>query len=186
MDKLEIVIAGVGGQGSLLASKILGALCVARGLDVKVNEVHGMSQRGGSVVTMVRAGKNVASPLVTPGTVDFLIAFERLEAVRYFHYCTQNAKIIISSQSIKIAGGNNGFSAGIIGGEMIDAPELARLSGDARCANVVLLGAAANYMDFTDQEWHNALSSVIKPKFIDVNLKAFTLGKEHKQAVRGE
>lgn len=177
---INIVIAGVGGQGSILASKVFGSLFLSRGMDVKVNEVHGMSQRGGSVVTMVRAGDKVYSPLVSPGEADILIGLELHEAIRATPYLSQNGKMIVSSRSIPIRQSGKASAIGLIGRHnmQIDALELAKEAGNPRSENVVLLGAASKVMDFTQDEWEQALRVHVKPQHIDVNLKAFTLGRE--------
>lgn len=175
---INVVIAGVGGQGSILASKVLGSLFLSRGMDVKVNEVHGMSQRGGSVVTMVRAGEKVYSPLVSPGEADILIGLELHEAIRATIYLSLEGKMIVSSRKIPIRQAANITSVVFDGHEPIDALELAKEAGNPRCENVVLLGAASKVMDFTQEEWEQALREHVKPQHIDVNLKAFTLGRE--------
>ena len=171
---MNIVIAGVGGQGSILAAKILGSLFMERGLDVKVNEVHGMSQRGGSVVTMVRAGETVYSPLVTEGTADLLIGLELTEAVRAMPYLKPGGKAFVSSRVIPIAGG----PSGVIGGGVtpIDAHGIAERAGNKRCENTVLLGAASKALDFTQDEWEKAFRFSMKPEHLDVNLIAFSEG----------
>lgn len=177
---MNIVIVGVGGQGSLLASQILGNLFMNRGLDVKVNEVHGMSQRGGNVVTMVRAGERVASPVVMPGTADVLIALEMLEAARGMYYLKPDGILVASSRMILPLSARkqeSAFSVGVIGGVTLDALALAMEAGNERAANVVLLGAVSAQMDFSEEEWETAVRLAVKPKFIDVNLKAFTLGR---------
>jgi indolepyruvate ferredoxin oxidoreductase beta subunit len=171
----NIVIAGVGGQGSILAAKILGSLFLARGYDVKLNEVHGMSQRGGVVVTMCKAGEKVFSPLVTPGTADILIGMELSEAVRAAPYLKPEAKTFVSSRVIPIAGQGAFADPGIY--KTIDALAIAEKAGNKRCENTVLLGAASKALDFTREEWEAAICEHVKPEHIDVNLKAFTEGQ---------
>ncbi|MDR1668436.1 MAG: indolepyruvate oxidoreductase subunit beta [Oscillospiraceae bacterium] len=179
---INIVIAGVGGQGSILAAKVLGSLYLSHGLDVKVNEVHGMSQRGGSVVTMVRAGEKVYSPLVSPGEADLLIGLECQEAMRAVPFLSPDGKAVISLRNIPIrqqqAGSASG--SGVIGRDclQIDALALAKEAGNPRCENVVLLGAASKFLNFTRDEWESAIREHIKPQHIEVNLKAFTLGEK--------
>ncbi len=175
---INIVIAGVGGQGSILAAKVLGSLLLSRRMDVKVNEVHGMSQRGGSVVTMVRAGDKVYSPLVSPGEADIIMGLELHEAMRATPYLSKNGKMIVSSRNIPIRQAGQASASGLIGQKHIDALELAKEAGNPRSENVVLLGAASKAMDFTQDEWEQALRAHIKPQHINVNLKAFTLGRE--------
>ncbi len=174
----NIVIAGVGGQGSLLASKILGDLFMSRGVDVKVNEIHGMSQRGGSVVTTVRAGEKVYSPLIAAGEADILIGLEITEAARSLPLLKNNGKLFASSRRISVSANGSAPPVGIIGADPIDAPALAAEAGNVRCENVVMLGAASSALDFTADEWEDALRGAVKPLHIDVNLKAFTLGRQ--------
>jgi indolepyruvate ferredoxin oxidoreductase beta subunit len=173
---MNIVIAGVGGQGSILAAKILGSLFMSRGMDVKVNEVHGMSQRGGVVVTMVKAAETVYSPLVAPGTGDMLIGMELSEAVRAAPYLKKDCKTFVSSHIIPIAGQGPYADPGIY--ETIDAFALAEKAGNKRCENAVLLGAASKALDFTQEEWEAAMREHIKPEHIEVNLKAFAAGRD--------
>ena len=179
----NVLIVGVGGQGSLLASQLLGNLYLARGLAVKVNEVHGMSQRGGSVVTTVRAGERVDSPVIVPGTADLLISFEQLEAQRWAHFLSPEGKLVASTQKIlpmPVISGVTAYPPGITErckGLWIDATAIAAEAGNVRCSNVALLGAASVVMDFSQDEWTAALSAVIKPALLEVNLKAFALGR---------
>ncbi|MCL1807016.1 MAG: indolepyruvate oxidoreductase subunit beta [Oscillospiraceae bacterium] len=171
---MNIVIAGVGGQGSILAAKILGSLYMERGLDVKVNEVHGMSQRGGTVVTMVRAGEQVYSPLVAPGTADLLIGLELTEAVRAVSYLKPDGKSFVSSRTISIAGQGVFADPGLF--QTINALELAEKAGNKRCENTVLLGAASKMLDFTQDEWKKVFRFSMKPELFEVNYHAFLEG----------
>ncbi|MDR0294105.1 MAG: indolepyruvate oxidoreductase subunit beta [Oscillospiraceae bacterium] len=174
---MNIIIAGVGGQGSILAAKIFGSLYLARGFDVKVNEVHGMSQRGGSVVTMVRAGDKVYSPLVMPGGADLLIGLEVTETARCLRWLSPNGKTVVSSWRIPIQGDESGPCI-LLGEPQIDAHGLAAKAGSPRCENTVLLGAASKLLDFTEEEWEQAIRENVKPSTLDVNMKAFKAGRD--------
>lgn len=173
-SSVSIVIAGVGGQGSIFTAKILGSLYMRRGLDVKLTEVHGMAQRGGSVVTMMKAGESVGSPVVTPGTGDCLIGMELQEAVRAAPLLKKDAKTFVSSRVIAIAGQNDYKQSDPFGA--IDAHGMASEAGNSRCENAVLLGAFSKTVDFTEAEWEAAIRENVKPELVDVNLKAFKMG----------
>lgn len=189
MSKINnILIVGVGGQGSLLASRILGNIFLAQGLSVKVSEVHGMSQRGGSVVTYVRAGEDVASPLVLQGETDTIIAFEQLEAARWLPWLKKDGTMVMSSQKISpmpvITGAAvypdnivDTLTASGVKIVAIDALSLAKEAGSAKAANIVMLGAASKLIGFDEETWKQAMRAEIKPKFIEMNLKAFELGR---------
>jgi indolepyruvate ferredoxin oxidoreductase beta subunit len=172
---INIVIAGVGGQGSIFTAKILGSLYMGRGHDVKLTEVHGMAQRGGSVVTMMKAGERVGSPVITPGTGDYLIGMELQEAVRAASLLKNDAKAFVSSRIIPIAGQKDYKQSDPFGA--IDAHGIAGEAGNARCENAVLLGAFSNAVDFTEAEWEAAIRANVKPELADVNLKAFKMGQ---------
>ena len=183
----NILIVGVGGQGSLLASKLLGRLFMMHDYDVKVNEVHGMSQRGGSVVTTVKGGKRVDSPLVVPGECDLLIALEQLEAYRWAHYLRPEGTLVASSQQIypmPVIMGREAYPEDIpaalpdaLKSYWVDALTLAQQAGSARCANVVMLGAASRFMDFSSLEWTQALAESLPQKVAGMNMTAFELGR---------
>jgi len=183
----NILIAGVGGQGSLLASRVLGAFFLSQGLDVKVSEVHGMSQRGGSVVTYVRAGERVDSPLVPAGEADLLIGLEYLEALRWTEHVKPDGAVVLNTQKIlpmPVITGSMSYPDGIAetileSGRrtvVLDALALAKQAGDLRAVNVVLLGAASKLLGGAPADWEAALTACVKPKFLDVNLKAFRVG----------
>ena len=187
MATTSIMIVGVGGQGTLLSSRLLGSLLVSKGFDVKVSEVHGMSQRGGSVVTYVRYGDSVSSPIVTKGQSDIILAFEQLEAARWLPYLKKGGKIIINEQTMdpmSVITGAAEYPDGIIekikssGADVttVDALGLALQAGTAKSVNVVLIGVMARYMDFTKEEWEQAIKETVPEKFLDMNLKAFSLG----------
>ena len=172
----NIMIVGVGGQGTLIASRILGGLAMRKGYDVKLSEVHGMAQRGGSVVTFVRYGDEVAEPIVEPGCADVLIAFERLEAKRYAHFLKKDGVVIVNDQRIDpmpVVIGAAEYPEGIL-------EELGKTHTvyaiDAKCFNVIVLGMAAKHMDYTEEDWHSVIAHVVKPQFVELNQKAFDLG----------
>ena len=187
MKTTNIMIVGVGGQGSLLASKLLGQLLVAENYDVKVSEVHGMSQRGGSVVTYVKYGEKVYSPMICDGEADFIISFETIEAARWVSCLKPDGKIIVSTQKMDpmpvIVGAavypenvldeieNAGISI-----DKIDALTLAEQAGSAKAVNIVLMGRLAKYLDIPTERWIEEIEKAVKPKFVDINKKAFMLG----------
>ena len=187
MDNFCMLIVGVGGQGTLTASKILGYLANKKGFDVKVSEVHGMSQRGGSVVTYVKFGESVFSPLIEEGEADVIIAFEALEALRWIPYLKPNGKLIANSQKIE--------PMPVITGKMkypdapeaklqkacpdaiiIDALSIATECGNKRSVNIVLMGAASSYIPFEEAEWIDTIKNVTPSKALEANLLAFQKG----------
>ena len=183
----NIMIVGVGGQGSLLASKMLGQLLLSQGYDVKVSEVHGMSQRGGSVVTYVRYGEKVYSPIIDKGTADFIISFEKLEAARWVPYLKKGGKIIMSTQEIDpmpVIIGVAQYPENLVekmkeaGADVdaIDALDLAMQAGSSKAVNIVLMGRAAKYFDIPYDNWIKAIENTVAPKFIEMNKIAFNLG----------
>ena len=183
----NIMIVGVGGQGSLLASKLLGRLLVDEGYDVKVSEVHGMSQRGGSVVTYVRFGDKVYSPVIENGEADFIVSFEKIEAARYVQNLKKDGTIIVNTQQIDpmpVIIGSATYPDAIID-EMkakginvddIDALSLANEAGSSKACNIVLMGRLAKYFDIPQEKWISAIEKCVKPQFVDINKKAFELG----------
>ncbi len=193
-DTKAIMIVGVGGQGTLLASRILGNVLLSQGYDVKVSEVHGMSQRGGSVVTYVKFGKKVYSPIIDRGEADYILSFERLEAARWLPYLKEGGKIIVNDQRISpmpVITGAMGYPQDILakikstGANLItvDALSLAEEAGNSKSVNVVLMGLLSSMMDIPTQAWQGVLEATIKPKFLDVNKKAFELGRSAANAV---
>ena len=187
-DTKNIMIVGVGGQGTLLTSRILGGITVTAGYDVKLSEVHGMAQRGGSVVTYVRYGKEVAEPIVEEGQADVLIAFERLEALRYAHFLKKDGVIIVNDQRIDpmpVVTGVAKYPENIIE-ELskehkvisIDAQEEALKMGNSRVFNVIILGVAAKHMDFPKEQWIEVVKNTVPPKTVDINVAAFERGYE--------
>lgn len=187
MKTKNIMIVGVGGQGSLLASKLLGKLLLTRGYDVKVSEVHGMSQRGGSVVTYVRYGDRVCSPVIDKGEADFIVSFELLEAARWTEYLAPNGKIVTNTQTINpmpvITGAaeypaelTEKMKAAGFDVDAIDALSLAEQAGSSKAVNLVLMGRLSKYFDFSKEEWLNAIEVSVPAKFLEMNKKAFELG----------
>lgn len=186
METKNIMIAGVGGQGTLLTSRILGGLILEAGYDVKLSEVHGMAQRGGSVVTFVRYGDKVYEPIVEAGQADVLIAFERLEALRYAHFLKENGVLIINDQRIDpmpVVIGAAAYPSNIVEDLSakykvlcVNAMEEARELGNIRTFNVVILGVAAQYMEFSKEDWLNAIEAAVPPKTVEINKKAFVKG----------
>ena len=187
MKTKSVMIVGVGGQGSLLASKLLGRLLVDEGYDVKVSEVHGMSQRGGSVVTYVRYGDKVYSPIVTAGEADIIIAFEKLEAARYAPYLKADGRIVVNTQQIDpmpvIIGAAeyptdvlDELTAKGLSVEALDALTLAQQAGSPKAVNIVLMGRAAKHFDIPYERWIAAIENTVAPKFVEMNKKAFDFG----------
>jgi len=187
MKTKNIMIVGVGGQGSLLASKLLGKLLLSRGYDVKVSEVHGMSQRGGSVVTYVRYGDRVCSPIIDTGEADFIVSFELLEAARWTQYLKADGTIVTNTQQINpmpVITGAAAYPAALAEKmkaagckvDAFDALSLAEEAGSSKAVNLVLMGRLSNYFDFTPEEWDKAIEQSVPPKFLEMNRKAFALG----------
>lgn len=187
METKNIMIVGVGGQGSLLASKLLGKLFLSRGYDVKVSEVHGMSQRGGSVVTYVRYGGKVYSPIIDKGQADFILSFELLEAARWTEYLKPGGRIVTNTQQINpmpVITGAAQYPQGLVEKmrqagmdvDAFDALSLAEEAGSAKAVNIVLLGRLSKSFDFSQAEWEQAICESVPPKFLELNLRAFALG----------
>lgn len=183
----NILIVGVGGQGTLLASKLLGAAFVEQGYDVKVSEVHGMSQRGGSVVTYVRYGDKVYSSLIEKGEADLILSFEQLETARWLPWLKPGGQIITNTQRIDpmpVIMGKAVYPENILPAiaaegvkvAAVDAAALAQEAGSVKCTNVVLLGLAARYLGLDKETWLNILRKTVPPKTVAVNEKAFELG----------
>lgn len=183
----SIMIVGVGGQGTLLTSRVLGNAMLNQGVDVKVSEVHGMSQRGGSVVTYVRYGEKVYSPIIAQGGADILLAFEALEAARYLPWLKPDGTVIVNTQQMdpmSVVTGQKEYPEDILGevtkqgAKMvaIDALGLAEQAGSVKAVNVVLIGAMAKKLDLPKEVWIDTIKATVPPKFIDLNLKAFELG----------
>ena len=191
----NILIVGVGGQGTLLASVLLGNLALRKGYDVKLSEVHGMSQRGGSVITYIRAGERIDSPLVDVGEADLVISFEALEGLRYAHYLKKGGTLVTSDQEIMpmpVVTGAAAYPADIpekldaYGVKVVrfDAMAAAEKAGNPKAANVALLGAASHILGGTEEEWETIIRATVPAKFADVNCKAFAYGAEAAEADR--
>ena len=183
-----IMIVGVGGQGSLLASKLLGNVLMSQNADVKVSEVHGMSQRGGSVVTYVKYGENVASPVIDMAEADFILSFEKLEAARWLSYLKDGGRMITNTQQISpmpVITGAMEYPGDILrklrekGADVIapDALALAADAGSPKAVNLVLLGVLSCYMDIPLTAWLDAIKATVPAKFLDLNLRAFESGR---------
>ncbi len=188
METKNIMIVGVGGQGSLLASKLLGHLLLTQGFDVKVSEVHGMSQRGGSVVTYVRYGDRVASPVIDVGEADFIVSFEVLESARWLPYLRTGGQIVTNTQQIDpmpVVTGAMSYPENLVekmreAGAKVDAMDcvsLAREAGSVKAVNLVLLGRLSHYFDFPVDVWQKAIEECIPGKFLEMNRRAFELGR---------
>ena len=183
----SVIIVGVGGQGTLLASRILGYAMMNEGFDVKVSEVHGMSQRGGSVVTYVRYGDKVYSPIIDKGQADFILSFELLEAARWTEYLKPGGRIVTNTQQINpmpVITGAAQYPQGLVEKmrqagmdvDAFDALSLAEEAGSAKAVNIVLLGRLSKSFDFSQAEWEQAIRESVPPKFLELNLRAFALG----------
>lgn len=182
----NIVIVGVGGQGTLLASRILGRLASEAGYDVKLSEVHGMAQRGGSVVTFVRYGEKVAEPIVEAGQADVLIAFEKLEALRYLHFLKKDGVVVVNDLRIDpatVSAGAAAYPEDVLGTlkrarrtVAVDATEKAKALGAPKAFNVVVLGAAARYLGFPKEDCLRVIAETVPPKTAEINRRAFEAG----------
>ncbi len=188
MKTKNMMIVGVGGQGTLLASKLLGRMLLARGYDAKVSEVHGMSQRGGSVVTYVRWGDHVYSPIVDRGEADYILSFELLEAARWTEYLRPDGVLLTNTQKtnpMPVITGAMEYPAQLeeklralgLRLDAMDALTLAEQAGSPKAVNLVLLGRLSRYFDFTEDEWNTAIEQSVPPKFLELNKKAFALGR---------
>ena len=188
METKNIMIVGVGGQGSLLASKLLGHLLLAQGYDVKVSEVHGMSQRGGSVITYVRYGDRVSSPVIDRGQADYIVSFELLEAARWLPWLREDGIIVTNTQQIDpmpVITGAAEYPEDLVAklkatGARVDALDclkLAEEAGSSKAVNIVLLGRLSHYFDLPEEAWMASLEANVPAKFLEMNRKAFTLGK---------
>ena len=190
MKDINIMIVGVGGQGTLLASRLIGNVGEKAGYQVKLSEVHGMSQRGGSVVTYVKLGEKVYSPVITKGEADFIISFEKLEGARYISCLKKDGTLIVNTQEMKpmpVITGAAEYPSGVLEElkkkgvkvDSIDALSLAEQTGLSKSVNIVLMGRLSNYFDDIPLEsWLSALGEVVAERFLEANKKAFMLGRE--------
>lgn len=188
---INFLLVGVGGQGAILASNVLAELGLSLGYDVKQAEVHGMSQRGGSVTSQVRWSEHVHSPMISPGEVDFLIAFEKSEALRFVHYLSPTGTLLVNDHVIvpvtvttgaesypsdeDIRSSLESYTDNIV---WVDGVGKAREAGNARAGNVVVLGALSTYFDFPVETWVSVLEGRVPPRYLEVNKKAFQSGRE--------
>ena len=186
-DTKSILLVGVGGQGTILASKILSEGLVRKGYDVKMSEIHGMSQRGGSVTTHVRFGTKVASPVVPEGEADVLVAFEKVEAVRWLKYLKKGGKLVVNNYeiySLPVLTGAAKYPDNVVeklekevpGLKIFNAGEIAEGLGNIKAQNVVLLGALVKAMELEDIDWEAVMKDIVPPKLLDLNIKAFKAG----------
>jgi indolepyruvate ferredoxin oxidoreductase beta subunit len=180
------MLVGVGGQGTILASDVLAKVAAASGLDVKLAEVHGMSQRGGSVDTIVRFGEKVYSPVIDPGMADHLISFELIEAARWLHWLKPEGRLVVNNRVIAslpmligTCGAPTGLEAALAyeGAVFLDAEELACEAGSPRSANIVLMGALSVGLDFPVEIWREVIAKRVPAKTVDANLAAFERGR---------
>ena len=186
MENFNVMVVGVGGQGTLLTSRIIGKTALNNGFDVKLSEVHGMAQRGGSVVTFVRYGKNVYEPVVEVGQADVIISFEKLEALRYAHYLKKDGVLIVNDYEINpmtVVTGVAEYPENIIETlkkshkvYTIDAQKVALELGNPKVLNTVVLGFSAKHLGFTENEWLNIIEKTVPAKTVDLNKKAFIAG----------
>lgn len=187
MNTTSIMIVGVGGQGTLLASKLLGNVLIGAGYDVKLSEVHGMSQRGGSVVTYVRYGEKVYSPIVDQGEADYILSFEILESARWISYLKKGGKLITNTQKtwpMPVITGAMTYPENIVEKlsaiadvQAVDALALATQAGSPKAVNVVLIGVLSRLMDIPEAAWQKAIDETVPPKFLELNRRAFELGR---------
>jgi len=190
MNTTNIMIVGVGGQGTLLASKMLGHVLLEQGYDVKVSEVHGMSQRGGSVVTYVRYGEKVYSPVIDKGEADIILSFELLEAARYLEYLKKGGHIIVNTQQIEpmpVITGAAAYPENLVekmqaAGANVDAKDFlaaALEAGSPKAVNIALMGRLSTYFqEIPEEQWQSAIDAIVPPKFLELNRKAFELGRK--------
>ncbi len=185
----DVLLAGVGGQGNVLSARVLAEAALSMGYDVKTSEVHGMAQRGGSVVCMVRWGEKVHSPLIEVAKADFLLAFELLEGLRFLHFLGAGGTAIVNDyrlDPLTVLRGDAIYPEGVMGFIRayaartleLDARELAAQAGNARAAGSCLLGALSVFLDFPDGVWEESIRGSVPSKAVEINLKAFALGKD--------
>lgn len=189
----SILLVGVGGQGTILASKLLTIGLMEAGYDVKMSEIHGMSQRGGSVSSQVRYGDKVYSPVIEIGGADILVSFEKMEALRWLKYLKSDGKLIVNDYKINsmpiITGKANYLEDEIneelkrVGARLVDASNDAIKLGNPKTMNIILLGSLVKSMNLENIDWNKIISDNVKKEFIDINIKAFEVGMN---LVKGE
>ena len=189
-DKLtNILMVGVGGQGVILASEIVAEVMMRSGFDVKKSEVHGMAQRGGSVNSHVRFGLNVHSPIIKKGEVDILFSFELLETMRYLDFLKENPIVLVNNQKVlppSVTIGNDEYPENIPEllakqyprFSLVDALNTARVAGNVKALNIAFIGALSRCLDTEEGIWKDAISSMLPPKLVELNLKAFAMGRQ--------
>ncbi|AAK79959.1 indolepyruvate ferredoxin oxidoreductase beta subunit [Clostridium acetobutylicum] len=188
MRNINIIIVGVGGQGALLASKILGRVGMKKNYDVKVSEVHGMSQRGGSVVTYVRFGEKLHSPIVEKGQADIILAFEELEALRWIEYLNEKGIVIVNTEKIyplPVIIGKEKYPDNIIDSIKsvckntisLDCLKICKKYKNMKISNMVILGAFSRVMDIEKELWIQSIKETVPQRFLDINMKAFEEGR---------
>lgn len=186
MKELNVMVVGVGGQGTLLTSRIIGKTALKNGFDVKLSEVHGMAQRGGSVVTFVKIADKVYEPVVEEGKADILICFEKLEALRYAHFLKKDGKIIVNDCKINpmtVVTGQAEYPENIIEKlkekhdvYVIDAGKIAKDIGNTKVLNIVVLGLSAKHIGFHENDWLEIIRKTVPQKTVEINEKAFIVG----------
>jgi indolepyruvate ferredoxin oxidoreductase beta subunit len=189
-DKItNVLIVGVGGQGTLLTSRIIAQVAVQMGYDVKVSEIHGMAQRGGSVVSQVRYGNKVYSPIITKGEADIILAFEKIEAARWLDYLKPDGMVIINNERVNplpVMSGkakypddiHNKIAALLPKTSIVDATDIADRCGNSKAANVVLVGMLSQAIGLPAEEVEKAICAIVPAKALDINLKAFNEGRQ--------
>jgi indolepyruvate ferredoxin oxidoreductase beta subunit len=184
----NVLIVGVGGQGIILASDVLGKVAAAHGYDVKKNEIHGMAQRGGSVSSHVRFGKTVYSPIIKMGEADVLLSFEQIETLRYFSFLSEKGNVIVNDQKIlppAVFTGKQEYPPDVLArikekvsdAVVVDGDAVAKKMGNPRVVNVIFLGVLSKYLDIPVEVWEKVLRESLQPKLVDINLKAFHEGR---------
>ncbi len=186
-DVKNILFVGVGGQGIILASKVLSKGLIDAGYDVKMSEVHGMAQRGGSVTTQIRYGKKVYSPIIGIGQADIIVSFEKMEAMRWIEYLKPSGKMVVNNYAISpapVLSGKVEYPKGIIEdleGKVntisIDAAQEAKKLGNIKTLNIIMLGALIKAMGIDEIDWESVIKEEVKDKFVDINIQAFNIGK---------
>ena len=184
----NVLIVGVGGQGIILASDVLGRVAAKHGYDVKKNEIHGMAQRGGSVSSHVRFGKTVSSPIIKMGEADILLSFEQIETLRYFPFLSEKGQVVVNDQKIlppAVFTGQQEYPNNVLekikqkapNTVIVDGPEVARKIGNPKVLNVIFLGVMSKFLDIPAEVYEQTLKESLKPKLVDINLKAFNEGR---------
>lgn len=184
----SILLVGVGGQGTILASKLLTIGLMQEGYDVKMSEIHGMSQRGGSVSSQIRYGEEVHSPVIEPGSADLMVAFEKMEALRWLGYLKKDGKVVVNNHEMMpmpVIMGNAEYAGDILDElkkasksvTVVNATEEANKLGNGKVMNIILLGSLVKAMGLDNMDWNKIISENVKPNFVEANLKAFEVGK---------